>query len=176
MTFEEVLERDAQHLDDYGFFVVAVEPSTPDDSSSAWAYTVGLLDSADHPELIVAGGDPIAGGEVLHALAKDVLDGVRLEVGDPIAIGNRLGSVGAVHPVQYELDTFNTWHAMQEAGYLSTPTLTAVQIKDIHAWFCVHHRHHQADLSRPDARVGDQPRHRPNRAARRARERRKKPE
>jgi hypothetical protein len=173
MSFEEVMERDVRRLEEYGFFVVAVEPRTEGDPSSAWAYTVGLVDNASHPELIVAGGDPMIGGRLLQTLGVDVLSGARFTVGDTIAVGPHLGTVGAVHPVQYQRDTFNMWHEMNEAGHLSGAPLSAVQIKDAHAFFCLHHRHQQPDLSRVDSRVGEE-RHMPNRAARRARERRKR--
>jgi hypothetical protein len=67
---------------------------------------VGLLDAADHPELIIAGASLQLSGPFLSGLAHMVLDdGDQFEVGDEIDIERGILRFGAVNHIQYALDT-----------------------------------------------------------------------
>ena len=50
-SLEDVLALDAATIAEYGFMVVGVDaPDRSEHDPPPWAYTVGLLDAADHPE------------------------------------------------------------------------------------------------------------------------------
>ncbi|MCU1430452.1 MAG: hypothetical protein JWL83_4452 [Actinomycetia bacterium] len=169
-TLEEVLERDAATIAEGGFVVQMVQGSDGEVDAPGWAYTIGLLDSAGHPELVAAGADVKTSGRLLQALAGSVMDGERFEIGDTIRLGGDVARVGAVHNVQFRLDTFNMWHNLKSAGFLQAEELDAVQIVMPHGWFCAEHGDRQPLLSNAHARV-DVASIPPNRATRRARER-----
>ena len=165
-TFEEMLAYESATLELERFLVQPVgDPAGP--PAENWAYTVGLLDRADHPELIVVGTDLVAGWNLLRALGDCVLDGERFAVGDTIHLGDELACVGEVAPIQYTLDTFNTWHNLRSYGALHAPALEAVQIIPPHGWSTAP----PMLLADPSARVGGRSSGPPNRAARRARAR-----
>jgi len=85
-SLEDVLALDEAHIAEYGFMVVGVGRED-DERRAPWAYTVGLLDAADHPELIIAGASLQLSGAFLSGLAHMVLDdGDRFEAGDEIDI------------------------------------------------------------------------------------------
>jgi hypothetical protein len=65
-SLDDVLALDAARIAEYGFVVIGVEGRDDDDDHPpAWAYTVGLLDAADHPEMIVAGVSTETSGSFL---------------------------------------------------------------------------------------------------------------
>ncbi|MBA2427455.1 MAG: DUF4262 domain-containing protein [Actinobacteria bacterium] len=55
-----------------GWAVIPVEGNTP---YRSWAYTVGLVQTFDHPELVVVGLDPLAAGRLLNSIG----DAIRTE-------------------------------------------------------------------------------------------------
>jgi hypothetical protein len=157
MTIEEVLDLDAQHIATHGYLLQAVGDSA--DDPNGWVYSVGLVDVADHPELVITGA-PSRTGALLSTLAEAVLDGDVFSVGDTIVTPEGIARVGPVHNVQYDLDTFAHWHRLDEYGAIVALDLSAVQI--------VMPGHHGPTLSDPHARVGEPM---PNRATRRRRKR-----
>lgn len=171
-SLDDALALDAARLDRYGFIIQGVGSPAGGPHGPEWVYTVGLLDRVGHPELIVAGPGWQRGGDVLHVLAHAVLDGERFEVGETIRFDGDVARVGAVDPVQYELDTFNTWHNLRSIGVLQTAQLEAVQIVVPDDWMCGCHT--QPVLADPAARILA-PRGRAHRAARRAPSRRRRP-
>jgi hypothetical protein len=131
-----------------------------DDEHRPWVYTVGLVDVAAHPELIVAGVEPATSAYVLNSVVAHVLAGCAVDAGETLLLPGRRVEIGAVHAVQYELDTFASWHELRRAGAFDG-ALTALQLFVDGAPF-------QPDLSDPAARVGAFV----NRSARRRRRRR----
>ena len=67
---DALIARIQDHIDRFGWSVTAVVP-TYDDPCTPFAYTVGLTEHA-HPELVIAGLDPITS----QALLNDVADRV----------------------------------------------------------------------------------------------------
>jgi hypothetical protein len=166
-SLDDVLALDAARIAEYGFIVIGVGSGETD--PSPWAYTVGLLAAADHPEMIIAGVDLDTSGSLLAALARSILDdGDRYEVGHTINVRPGVARVGEVHEIQYGLQTFNMWHSLDEYGAAGPHELEAVQIVLPPTFFCTEHRLVQPVLANPEARVGE-PRRRPNRAERRRR-------
>ncbi len=173
LSLEEALAENAATIRKYGFMVCGVV-NAPGESGRLpeWAYTVGLLDASDHPELVVVGPAFDHTGPLLQAIGNAVLDGDRFDVGDRVSISGATLHFGLVHPVQYGLTTFNTWHNLVATGDLECDELEVLQVFVPSTWFCAHHRDAQPDLSLPHARI-DAPIHVPNRAARRAEQRRR---
>jgi hypothetical protein len=168
-SLDDVLAIDSASIAEYGFAIIAVgPPHDAHEQTGTWAYTVGLLDAADHPELIVTGVSAETAGMVLQTLAREVLAGEWFEVGDTIRTPRGVAKVGPVHEIQYGLETFNMWHNLHSYGTLKTAELEAVQIVLPSAFFCSVHRHAQPVLDDPAARVGRLPPP-PNRAERRRR-------
>jgi hypothetical protein len=153
---EDVLALDAAHIAEHGVAMQAVVgPRGPDDGLGSWVYTVGLLDAAAHPEFIIVGIAPSACASLLSALTSWVMEeGERFEVGDTIDLGDSVAHVGAVHQIQYELDTFATWHRLKDAGVLRAPEVTAVQITVPYQLFPPAGPSSQPVLANPGARVG----------------------
>jgi Domain of unknown function (DUF4262) len=162
-SLDDVLALDAADIAEYGFVVIGVDdPDRGADDPRSWAYTVGLLDAVDHPEMVIAGVSAETSGSVLSMLARSALAGERYEVGETIDLGCGVARVGAVDEIQYELDTFNMWRNLWRNGTLDASELEVVQIILPSTFFCSAHRQRQPLLDDPDARV-DTPRPRPNR-------------
>jgi hypothetical protein len=173
-SLDDVLALDAAHIAEYGYLIIGVESRAEEQPQhEPWAYTVGLLDAADHPELIAAGVRPETAGPLLSDLAHAVLvHDERYEEGDVIEVGRRRSlRFGAVNEIQYALDTFNMWHNLADYGAVRTPALEALQVVLSPGFFCSEHGFAQPLLADRSARVGTR-RATPNRAARRSRGRR----
>src|SRR5689334_22056542 len=115
LTYEELYAETAAAIASHGYTLIGVEGGA-EAGRLPWFYTVGLLDAADHAELIIAGVDPKQCVPALNAIASEVLEGNAFGVGETINVGIGVARVGAVHPIQYDLDTFNAWHTMQDFG------------------------------------------------------------
>ena len=163
---EEMFAHDAAIIEEHGFLVTGVGEGDP----PHWAYTVGLLDRAGHPELIVAGPHVEIAAGLINQIGRPILEGRRFEVGDTWMSPAGTVRFGAVHPIQYRLGTFNVWLGLEQSGYLRSTHLEAIQVVAPVGSFCRCELCVQPDLSRPESRVGVAPL-RPNRAARRSRRR-----
>jgi hypothetical protein len=162
-TYEELFARYAEMIRVAGFMVMSVE------GPRGWSYTIGLLDSADHPEVIAVGGAPDARARLVHSIATKALDGEHFHAGDTIDLGeSRIARVGMVHPIHFELETFAMWQNLAEVGAIHRHRPRAVQVLlpgsllDGAA---------QPVLADPSARVGTA--RQPNRRERRERQRRR---
>lgn len=79
-----------------------------DDHVVDWAYTVGLVDGFDHPELIVVGMD--AGAlRALDEIGERVRAGERFGPTSVVEIGEHLFPLGPVDPEQFVHEVFNGW-------------------------------------------------------------------
>jgi hypothetical protein len=162
-TYEELCVRYAGIIRAAGFMVMTVE-DTP-----GWSYTIGLLDSADHPELIAVGGAPDPRARLVHGLATKALEGEHFHAGDTIDLGeSRIARVGMVHPIHFELETFAMWQNLADVGAIHRHRPRAVQVLLPDALL---DGAAQPVLADPSARVGN--RSQPNRRERRARQRRR---
>ena len=168
---EDELLLTAATIAEYGYMVMGVGAASGDPPGGPeWAYTVGLLDRADHPELIVAGPEFVSTGALLNEIGRSILAGPRYAVGDTFRSSSGVVRFGAVDPIQYRLGTFNVWHDLERMGLLHVGPLEALQVFAPPEWLCAGHRDRQPVLSDPSSRV-DAPVALPNRAARRARRR-----
>jgi hypothetical protein len=128
VSFEDVLDDRATLLARDGFVLQGVVGPDGVDDPGCWVYTIGLLDIAAHPEMIIAGASLETSAGVLSTLAASALRGERYAVGETIDLGEGIAHVGAVHPIQYALGTFNVWTQLQIRGAVRARELAAVQI------------------------------------------------
>lgn len=134
-----------------------------------WVYTIGLA-GRDHPELVIAGVDLRYAAQVLGDLAARVCDGERLDSTDHVTYDDGLtAELVDVHAAHVERGLVNMWFNHYEALGPRPPGLTVRQIVLPDAEFCCDHAGTQPRLDRPDDVVGLSG---PNRAERRARQRR----
>lgn len=88
-----------------GWAVTGVE----DDHLVPWAYTVGLVDGFNHPELIVVGMDWGWAGHTLNEIGERVRAGERFSPTSVAEIGEHLFPLGPVDPGQFGHEVFNGW-------------------------------------------------------------------
>lgn len=85
------------------------------------------------------------------SLATAVIEGTRCEIGATVTLGDEYALIGAVHHIQYRLDTFATWHSLAAEGVLRERTLAAVQVFAPPSWMVGRRR--QPVLAQPWAHV-----------------------
>jgi hypothetical protein len=152
-SLEDDLALSAAAMVEYGYITIGIdEPDEPDCPN--WTYTVGLIEHFDHPELIVAGPAVHPSHDLIHQLGHLILDdGCEFAEGDAVDSPFGLVLFAAVHPVQYQLQTFNRWNLLAEHGHLRCRELEALQVFMPDAWPCDGPARKQPDLSDPAARV-----------------------
>jgi hypothetical protein len=154
-TIEEVIAEDAAEIAEHGFVLQGVAGgSGRGDDPDSWVYTVGLLDTIGHPEMIVAGVGVDTGGRVLTHLARWAIeDDERFEPGDAIELGPGIADVGKVHDAHFGRNrgTFNMWYTLKAARVVRTRRLRAVQILLPPELSPFGERSWQPDLSDPTA-------------------------
>ena len=166
MSHEELFEREAELIAEHGYIVRGVNG---DGAHKSWAYSIGLVDIAEHPELIVVGVEAGFAMKLVQLLSEWVLDGDYFFVGDTIQLADQgIARIGSVHDIQYKLETFASWYALRALGAVHAD-LEALQIVLPSRLFCGTHAHQQPLLDNPHARVGEIVY--PNRAERRRRKR-----
>jgi Domain of unknown function (DUF4262) len=95
----------------YGWAIQSVEGTG---RRPGWAYTVGLLTSYHHPELVMLSYDPIGAGRQLNEIASYVRDGGVLAPGDTVELPNGVGDLIAVHPVHLHSGLMAVGNAVYE--------------------------------------------------------------
>jgi hypothetical protein len=102
---EELLSDEFVRIALHGFVMVAVE-STPE-----WAYTIGLRQSFDHPELVVTGLPDDIAAHVMTGVVARIREGERFTASSPpVSLCNcTTATFGVVHPAQWEHGRFDQW-------------------------------------------------------------------
>jgi hypothetical protein len=96
---------------------VAIIPVGTRIENKGWTYTIGLIESKDHPELVVAGYPLVRAVNILGELAVAVMAGDRLDIpGDHLAF--RCSEIGArpVHERHLQDGLMASWHSYYESG------------------------------------------------------------
>jgi hypothetical protein len=102
---DEVNQWYADAIAVHGWAIAGVE----DETITGWAYTMGLVDGFDHPELIVVGMGLNGAKRLLNELGTMVRDGWRLTEDSVPEVGDHLFSLGPVDAGQFDLEIFNIW-------------------------------------------------------------------
>jgi hypothetical protein len=104
MTHDESNLKTMRAIDQYGWSVVGVQCGP----RVGWAYTIGLLESFDHPELVVVGLDWPGCGVLLNHLGEQVRAGRPLYPG--LEFPDDGIELGVVAPEQWQVrETFAGW-------------------------------------------------------------------
>ena len=140
-THEEVLRATELHIIGHGWALQGVEPD-PDRDGGGWTYTVGLIESFAHPELVITDTDYQTAGEMLNALGEGVRAGDDIRRMEPFGFTFR-----DVHPAHFENDLLNTWFNVY--GRMPEPGMVWQVVLPDHC-YCDHHRHRRTDLSDRD--------------------------
>jgi hypothetical protein len=93
----------------HGWFVQGVEGKRPD--GIPWAYTIGLSENFDHPELVLAGTeDWEQTARILNGMADHIRRGCPLTAGQRFAMPDETwAELVAVHFAQFDHGVFNSW-------------------------------------------------------------------
>jgi len=108
-TREEVFRDLHAQMVDRGFAIVPVGTRI---ENKGWAHTIGLIESKDHPELVVAGYPLVRAVGILGELSVAVMAGDRLDIpGDRLVL--RCTQIGArpVHETHLQGGLIASWHS-----------------------------------------------------------------
>ena len=112
----------------YGWYFTQIEADPP------WSYTIGLLQTWHHPELVVTDMDHQPAAALLRWAVALIEQFGRLE---PAELASHGIEVVEVVPEHLESDLFGGWANFY--GGLPAPG-SFVQIVPPAGWFCEHHR------------------------------------
>jgi hypothetical protein len=168
-SYEDHYQRVDEHIATIGWSLIGVE-SPPGLAGQGWAYTIGLIESFGHPELIVTGRQVVDAGRILNSLGELVRGGSRLKPGESARLGPNLVGVCAVDATHLERGRFAAWidYYTHRSGPPSWEALQVICGDELCCW------EHQRSAPRLD--VGDIPAARPgdNRETRRAMQRQRR--
>jgi hypothetical protein len=130
-SFHQVLDDTRDHVRRFGWAVRGVQA---EEGRPGWVITVGLLDSYEHPELVVFDDDWFRGASLLNALGRAVRDGEELVPGDHLGLGpGAAAHVVDVHPDHLGTEVFAMWHNVRRVGTVTPPDeLLAHQVVLLH--------------------------------------------
>lgn len=99
-TDREIDPRVRRDIAEHGWHVVKV---MEDDVGPAHAFSIGLVESHDHPEIVVTGPDLDVLHRLVNAVGEEVRDGRRFEPGHEYAgiVADLRCHFRAVHPTNY---------------------------------------------------------------------------
>lgn len=122
VSLETVMARTRERIDAFGFTMMMVEGPTP------WTYTIGLLDSFGHPELVVTSLEPRRSGALLTSVVNRVRLGQRFDrPGACLEVSASVLRFGPVHPAQWRHGRFAMWQSFYDwVGH--APDELAVQV------------------------------------------------
>jgi hypothetical protein len=146
-TRDDVVAKLHLQIVERGFAIVPVGTAAGD---KGWAYTIGLIESRDHPELVVAGYQLGCAVFVLNELGTAVLAGARLD-----ATGYGLAFHGAeigarwVHEKHLRDNLIAAWHWYYGSIGRHDLVPTALQICLPDGGFCFEHQTSQPRLDDP---------------------------
>jgi hypothetical protein len=104
-TEEEAFTGEFLRIAVHGFTMVHVE------GVPSWTYTIGLLRSYDHPELVMTGQSPEVAAELLTEVVEHIRRGETFDAAAaPLALCDCTSlAFGTVHPEQWTHGRFNGW-------------------------------------------------------------------
>lgn len=125
---EERYAATTRAIDDPGWMVIGVDGG--DHRHVPWAYTIGLIERFDHPELVITGLDAVTAHSVLNAFGFEVKAGRRFDgLGELIeGVIHAPVRVMTVHRSHWAGDRFNQWHGYYEWVGGRSPDPRALQV------------------------------------------------
>ena len=144
--YDDVYSKMHKLISTHGFTVMRVGRH---DSAPGLAYTIGLVDSFDHPELVVAGLPLDEAAGVLSALGSCVAGGDRLDSPGRHGLNGTPIAVVPVHTRQLDSGLMNCWNGYYDWLARFDLDLKALQIVMPTGGYCCEHQKEQPDLSKP---------------------------
>ena len=144
--FDDVCSKMYRLISTHGFTVVPVGSSG---TVRGWAYTIGLIDNFDHPELVIAGLPLDEAARTLLALGSCVSTGDSLAVPGGHSLNGEPIGVRPVHPRHLRDGLMNFWTGYYDWLVRSDIELSALQIVMPANGYCWGHQKEQPDLSSP---------------------------
>ena len=121
----------------HGFHICAVEDARP------WTYTIGVLQTTGHPDLVVTDIESRQAGRLLWWIYERIDESGRLDAAELTENGIR---IVPVHRAQPHDELFGTW--IQHYG--RDPQIGEIlQVLPPPEWTCPTHRHAMTRLDRP---------------------------
>jgi hypothetical protein len=122
----------------FGWQLVQITDTNP------WSYTVGLLESYDHPELMVTG----LGLDVQNRVIRKIVDSIKTTGTVDDTLHEREGiALVEVHPNHLAGDWFGTWSNFY---HRLPPPGSFLQIVPPSDWFCDCHQHSMPHFELPE--------------------------
>ena len=165
MNQEDVRQHLYQQICEWGYALVPVGRGWDD---TGWAYTLGLVDAYDHPELVVVGLPLGLELTILDELAEGVTRGQRFDTGEVALPLGRVELIG-VHELHLRRGLMDAWIDYYSAAGRRDLDLRAVQVVLPDGAHCAEHQTTQPRLDKANHVSFDGT----NRATRRAHARRK---
>ena len=144
--YDDVYSKICSLISARGFTIIRVGSH---DNTPGWAYTIGLVDNFDHPELVVAGLPLDEAAEVLTALGGCVAGGDRIDSPGQHSLNGIPIGVVPVHLRHLDSGLMDCWHGYYDWLVRSDVELTALQIVMPADGCCWEHQRDQPDLSTP---------------------------
>lgn len=112
--------------------------------TNPWSYTIGLLESYDHPELMVTGLEL----DLQKRMIRKIVDSIETNGSVDDAFLEREGvTLVEVHPNHLAGDWFGTWSNFYQR---LPPPGSFLQIVPPSDWFCDCHQHAMPHFERPE--------------------------
>ena len=111
-TIEDVFRVLHLQIVERGFAIVPVGTRT---ENKGWAYTIGLIDSKDHPELVVAGYPLDRAVDILDELGAAVMAGDRLDSPGRLAFHSLEIGAKSVHEIHLQGGLIAFWHSYYDS-------------------------------------------------------------
>jgi hypothetical protein len=106
-----------------------VQPVAGGESNEPWAYTIGLSDRFDHPELVMVGSELRVSCLLLLAIGDRIAEGVEIRPGMTVATtDDRRFRVTTVHPNHFTNGTLALWDLYYSSLGRPLPPAHAIEI------------------------------------------------
>ncbi len=128
---------------DGGFAIVPISTRT---ENKGWAYTIDLIDSKDHPELVVAGYNLDLAVDVIDQLGAAVMSGDRLDSTGRLAFNGLEIGARSVHERHLRGDLIADWHFYYETLGRHDLVPRALQVVLPDGGYCFEHQTTQPRL------------------------------
>lgn len=113
MTQDHLVDRTRGHIESTGWALQGVEP---DAGGPGCVYSIGLLSSYDHPELLIVDDDVARGASLLNALGRAIRDGAIIEPGDELDLGGCEAELIDIHPTHLRDGLMAMWDVAGHHG------------------------------------------------------------
>ena len=122
----------------YGWQLLQITDTNP------WSYTIGLLESYDHPELMITG----LGFDTQNMVIRKIVDAIEKTGSvDHAFLERERVTLVEVHPNHLAGDWFGTWSNLYQR---LPPPGSFLQIVPPSDWFCECHQHSMPHFELPD--------------------------